>query len=51
MYTTELDKQRATTTAAEDPKRLAAFEARVAADDFIQRRCDEGGQPTVLRLK
>jgi ring-1,2-phenylacetyl-CoA epoxidase subunit PaaA len=36
MYTTELDKQRTATTAQEDPARLAAFEARVAADDFIE---------------
>src|SRR5579871_5889626 len=43
MYTTELkDKNEKTkkrggaNVAAEDPKRLAAFEARVAADDFIE---------------
>src|SRR5579862_7810532 len=40
MYTTELkdksQKQAATPLSAEDPERLAAFEARVAADDFIE---------------
>jgi ring-1,2-phenylacetyl-CoA epoxidase subunit PaaA len=36
MYTTELDKQRASHDAKEDPAKLAAFEARVAADDFIE---------------
>src|SRR3984885_8548788 len=40
MYTTELkdksQKQAATPLAAERPARLAAFEARVAADDFIE---------------
>jgi ring-1,2-phenylacetyl-CoA epoxidase subunit PaaA len=40
MYTTELkdksQKQVATPLTAEDPERLAAFEARVAADDFIE---------------
>ncbi|HWA91701.1 MAG TPA: 1,2-phenylacetyl-CoA epoxidase subunit PaaA [Rhizomicrobium sp.] len=35
MYTTELDKQRMAVT-AEDPAKLEAFEARVAADDFIE---------------
>ena len=40
MYTTELkdknQKQPAPISATEDPERLAAFEARVAADDFIE---------------
>jgi ring-1,2-phenylacetyl-CoA epoxidase subunit PaaA len=40
MYTTELrdknQKAAPVTTAAEDPAKLAAFEARVAADDFIE---------------
>ncbi|HEX4079603.1 MAG TPA: 1,2-phenylacetyl-CoA epoxidase subunit PaaA [Rhizomicrobium sp.] len=40
MYTTELKDRNAKTTAVpaapEDPERLAAFEARVAADDFIE---------------
>ena len=37
MYTTELDKNRAPDPAApEDPALLAAFEARVAADEFIE---------------
>jgi ring-1,2-phenylacetyl-CoA epoxidase subunit PaaA len=39
MYTTELSKQKdGTPLAAEDPQRLAAFEARVAADDFIEAK-------------
>lgn len=37
MYTTELDKSAATRpTMIEDPARLAEFEARVAADEFIE---------------
>jgi ring-1,2-phenylacetyl-CoA epoxidase subunit PaaA len=40
MYTTELrdknQKSAAPVSAPEDPERLAAFEARVAADDFIE---------------
>ncbi len=40
MYTTELrdknQKSAPVTTVAEDPVKLAAFEARVAADDFIE---------------
>jgi ring-1,2-phenylacetyl-CoA epoxidase subunit PaaA len=40
MYTTELkdknQKAAPVTTVAEDPAKLAAFEARVAADDFIE---------------
>ena len=40
MYTTELKDKNAkpapATLAAEEPERLAAFEARVAADDFIE---------------
>src|SRR5579863_1675027 len=40
MYTTELKDKGQQTTASlvshEDPERLAAFEARVAADDFIE---------------
>ena len=35
MYTTELSKS-ATVQSLEDPKLLAAFEARVAADEFIE---------------
>ncbi len=37
MYTTELTKS-ATVHTLEDPARLAAFEARVAADEFIEPR-------------
>ncbi len=37
MYTTELQKDgRPAAASIEDPERLAAFEARVAADDFIE---------------
>ncbi|MCJ8190311.1 1,2-phenylacetyl-CoA epoxidase subunit PaaA [Sphingomicrobium aestuariivivum] len=39
MYTTELDKQKPNVTAidgAEDPALVEAFEARVAADEFIE---------------
>lgn len=37
MYTTELDKSAANQPQViEDPERLAAFEARVAADEFIE---------------
>jgi len=37
MYTTELDKQqKSAAPIAEDPEKLARFEARVAADDFIE---------------
>ena len=39
MYTTELkdkNQKQAAIAVAEDPERLAAFEARVAADDFIE---------------
>ena len=39
MYTTELkdkNQKQAALAVAEDPERLAAFEARVAADDFIE---------------
>jgi len=37
MYTTELDKSAANQPAVvEDPERLAAFESRVAADEFIE---------------
>jgi len=35
MYTTELSKSK-TIASTEDPERLAAFEARVAADEFIE---------------
>ena len=35
MYTTELQKT-ASIGSTEDPERLAAFEARVAADEFIE---------------
>ncbi|MGQ0560197.1 MAG: 1,2-phenylacetyl-CoA epoxidase subunit PaaA [Sphingosinicella sp.] len=35
MYTTELQKSK-TVQSIEDPEKLAAFEARVAADDFIE---------------
>jgi len=40
MYTTELSKPAPTNVVpiAEDPARLAAFEARVAADEFIEPR-------------
>ena len=40
MYTTELSKPAPTNVVpiAEDPARLAAFEARVAADDFVEPR-------------
>jgi ring-1,2-phenylacetyl-CoA epoxidase subunit PaaA len=36
MYTTELQKQARTVESLEDPARLEAFEARVAADEFIE---------------
>src|SRR6476660_8138050 len=36
MYTTELQKQSRTVENLEDPARLEAFEARVAADEFIE---------------
>ena len=35
MYTTELQKS-AQVKSIEDPEKLAAFEARVAADEFIE---------------
>ena len=35
MYTTEMQKT-AQVVSTEDPDRLAAFEARVAADEFIE---------------
>ena len=35
MYTTELQKT-AKIVSTEDPEKLAAFEARVAADEFIE---------------
>src|SRR5687768_4361370 len=35
MYTTELQKTKAVES-IEDPEKLAAFEARVAADEFIE---------------
>jgi ring-1,2-phenylacetyl-CoA epoxidase subunit PaaA len=35
MYTTELQKTQAVQS-IEDPAKLAAFEARVAADEFIE---------------
>ena len=38
MYTTELAKPAATVHTLEDPARAAAFEARVAADEFIEPR-------------
>src|SRR5215218_8242575 len=36
MYTTELNKNVKTIEMAEDPALVAAFEARVAADEFIE---------------
>ena len=36
MYTTELQKSAQPVQGIEDPERLAAFEARVAADEFIE---------------
>jgi len=45
MYTTELQKT-AKIENLEDPKLLEAFEARVAADEFIEHRAqglDAGG--------
>ena len=36
MYTTELSKNVASIEAPEDPALVAAFEARVAADEFIE---------------
>jgi ring-1,2-phenylacetyl-CoA epoxidase subunit PaaA len=36
MYTTELGKTKPAIASTEDPERLAAFEARVAADEFIE---------------
>ncbi len=55
MYTTELDdnkKKPATVPSApEDPVRLAAFEARVAADDFIEPKdwMPEAYRKTLIR--
>ena len=56
MYTTELnDKNKkaapAKPTAPEDPARLAAFEARVAADDFIEPKdwMPEAYRKTLIR--
>jgi len=36
MYTTELQKSGPAVASTEDPEKLAAFEARVAADEFIE---------------
>ena len=36
MYTTELSKNVASIEPPEDPALVAAFEARVAADEFIE---------------
>jgi ring-1,2-phenylacetyl-CoA epoxidase subunit PaaA len=36
MYTTELGKTKPVIASTEDPEKLAAFEARVAADEFIE---------------
>jgi ring-1,2-phenylacetyl-CoA epoxidase subunit PaaA len=36
MYTTELGKTKPAIASTEDPDKLAAFEARVAADEFIE---------------
>ena len=36
MHTTEMTKDVAPIAVAEDPALLAAFEARVAADEFIE---------------
>ncbi|MBV9692760.1 MAG: 1,2-phenylacetyl-CoA epoxidase subunit A [Alphaproteobacteria bacterium] len=51
MYTTELDKQRHTVVTQEDPEKLAAFEARVAADDFIEPKdwMPEAYRKTLIR--
>src|SRR6187402_732798 len=38
MYTTELGKPSAAIQTPEDPRLLEAFEARVAADEFIEPR-------------
>jgi ring-1,2-phenylacetyl-CoA epoxidase subunit PaaA len=50
MYTTELEKQRMAAT-AEDPQKLAAFEARVADDDFIEPKdwMPEAYRKTLIR--
>src|SRR5580765_4576939 len=56
MYTTELkdkDQKAATPLAApEDPVRLAAFDARVAADDFIEPKdwMPEAYRKTLVRM-
>ncbi|MCH8684514.1 1,2-phenylacetyl-CoA epoxidase subunit PaaA [Pedomonas mirosovicensis] len=54
MYTTELDKSAKpaqTTARPEDMERLAAFEARVAADEFIEPKdwMPEGYRKTLIR--
>src|SRR6266513_1985732 len=55
MYTTELrdknQKSAPVSLAAEDPEKLAAFEARVAADDFIEPKdwMPEAYRKTLIR--
>jgi ring-1,2-phenylacetyl-CoA epoxidase subunit PaaA len=54
MYTTELsdkDKVRTAQAVAEDPERLAHFDARVAADDFIEPKdwMPEAYRKTLIR--
>ena len=55
MYTTELkdknQKAAAVSLADEDPEKLAAFEARVAADDFIEPKdwMPEAYRKTLIR--
>ncbi|MBI3437112.1 MAG: 1,2-phenylacetyl-CoA epoxidase subunit A [Proteobacteria bacterium] len=51
MYTTDLTGKKQAETVAEDPKKLAAFEARVANDEFIEPKdwMPEAYRKTLIR--